>query len=1120
MKIYPITTGMRLHYKKPVFRKFLMVMKLATFLLFITFLQVSAKGFSQITLKESNASLAAVLKTVEKQSGYLFVYNAQQIQLGTVTTDLKNATIEEALQTFFKNKPITYQIVDKNIVLLPKKGEDASLYDRIKDKIKAELQQVVVSGKVQDETGQPLAGVTILVKGNQTGAISDKNGNFSLTVPDENSALTFTFIGFETQELKAKDIVSGSVLVMKASITNLHEIVINKGPYDEKQKFLTGDVGTVTAKEIAQQPIGNVLQALEGKVPGLLITQSTGAPGGSFSVQIRGQNSLGQGTDPLYIIDGVPFESELPFQLLNPQLNGGSPLNYINPYDIEKVEVLKDADATAIYGTRASNGVILITTKKGQAGSMRVNFNMNSGTSVPGRSIQLLNTQQYLAVRHAAFRNDGATPGPGDHDINGDWDTTRYTDWAKVFTKVPAPYINAIASVSGGNTNTQYYISADYNRQGTPYPTLTPGDGKDTKVSTHFSVQSVSPNGRFSINFSGAYEADNNRVQTEDFTYDSFYLPPDAPALFNPDGTLNWQPLSPGQPGTFSNPLADLYVGYKQITSSLVGNSVLRYKILKNFDVSLISGYTNTQNNEVNTFPSTLYDPGYHTTSNSASINEMNTHTYNIEPQLSLHDLKLSKGILNVVVGGRVAENVASVYGFEGSNFVSDELLENLQAAGSGTLSASTTDDEQYRYTSLYARAGYNWEDKYILNITGDRDGSSKFGPGKQFGNFGAVGAAWLFSEEKFIHDNLPFLSFGKLRASYGVTGKEPGQNYLFLNLFNTLQYSYGGGQSLAGTTLLNPDLQWEVDKKLEYGLELGFLKDRINLQVSYYRNRSDNQLVSAHVSSVTGASSIEENLPAAIQNSGVEILLNTVNVKSDKFAWSSAFNISFARNKLLAFPNLDKYGYDYIVGKPLNIVKVYHMVGINDTTGLYQFRDSQGNLTINPSSTTDRTSVIYLDPKYTGGFTNTFRYSGFTLDVFFMFVKQIGKNLFGAYPGFAGVPENIPVAFLNAWQKPGDHAMYERFTQTGGDAYTAFDHAQSSDFAYTDASYIRLKNVALSWELPQKWRKSIGVQSCNIFTHVENLLTFSHYVGVDPESQDFGLPPLRTITFGFQVVL
>lgn len=1098
-------------------------MKLTTLLMVTVILHVSAATWAQkITLKENNAPLIDVFNQIRSQTGYDFVFSGSDLQKSKpVTINVKNEELNDVLNKIFDGQPLAFSIEDKSVVV---KEKETSFIDNLKNKIKAELAEVTVNGKVYDEIGQPLAGVTVRVKETQIVVITDKTGNYALNVPNQASILVFSYIGFETQEFRVKDIIAGSIITLKANQTNLREVVVNKGYYDEKRQFLTGNVGTVTAKEIATQPVGNVLQALQGRVPGLVITQSTGTPGGAFNVQIRGQNSLSQGSDPFYVIDGVPYDSKLAATqdgntLINNALHGGSPLNFLNSYDIEKIEVLKDADATAIYGSRAANGAILITTKKGQAGTMRVNITGNQGFSSPGREIQLLNTQQYLAVRHQAFRNDGATPGPGDYDVNGTWDTTRNTNWVKELVKKPASYTDIQTSVSGGNTNTQYLVGVGYNRQGTTVPTLLAGDGKDTKVSTHFNIQSVSPNGKFSVTVNGSYLNDNNDVQQQDFHYTALYLAPDAPALYNADGSLNWQPISPGQPGTWTNPLAALYGKYHGVTSNLIGNTVLGYKILNNLEFKTSLGYTNTQTDEIATQPTTIFDPGYQVTSGSSTFNEMNSHSYIVEPQLN-YNLKLGKGALSVLAGTTFNENIQSVKAFNASNFISDELLENIQAAGNVSVSGSNY--QQYKYTAIYARANFNWDEKYIFNLTARRDGSSRFGPGKQFGNFGAVGAAWLFSKEKFISDNLTFLSFGKLRASYGTTGNDQLKNYQFLDLYAPWQYPYGGLQALYPTSLFNPNLAWEVDKKLEFGVELGFLNDRINVEASYYRNRSGNELVSTPTSSVTGARSIQANLPAVVQNTGLELILTTINVKSNKFTWSSSFNLSIPKNKLLSFPNIEKSGYSstFTVGQPLNSVKVYHMTGVNDTTGLYQFVDSKGHATYNPSSATDRTTTINLTPKFIGGFSNTFKYSGFTLDVFFQFVKQTGKNLFGSYPVFAGYGGNIPVAFLDAWQKPGDHKPYERFTQTGGAANDAFSYAQSSDFAYGDASYIRLKNISLAWELPVKWRKSIGIQGCSFFTHMQNLLTFSHYNGVDPESQDYGTPPYRTVTFGFQVTL
>ncbi|MDB5117698.1 MAG: TonB-dependent receptor plug [Mucilaginibacter sp.] len=431
-------------------KKILLVMKITTFLIIAALMQVSAAGLAQkVTLIKKDITLKEVFKEINKQTGYNIFGSDEQINK-KIDANFQNAGLLEVLNKCLENTSLTYSVEDKTIII---KKKEESFIDNLKNKIKSELAQVTVSGKVVDELGNPMLGVTVRIKDTQAGIITDKNGLYSITVPNENTILTFSFVGFEPQELKAKDIVAGSNVILKASSTNLREVVVGKGAYDEKREFLTGNVGTVTAKEIAIQPVSNVLQALEGKIPGLVITQSTGTPGGAFNVQIRGQNSLSQGSDPFYVIDGVPYDSKLATLGINTALHGGSPLDFINPYDIEKIEVLKDADATAIYGSRGANGVILITTKKGQVGTMRVNVSANSGVSSPGREIQLLNTQQYLAVRHQAFKNDGALPGSGDYDVNGTWDTTRNTNWIKELVQKPASYTDVQTSVSGAAQN-------------------------------------------------------------------------------------------------------------------------------------------------------------------------------------------------------------------------------------------------------------------------------------------------------------------------------------------------------------------------------------------------------------------------------------------------------------------------------------------------------------------------------------------------------------------------------------------------------------------------------------------------------------------------------------------
>ncbi len=319
-----------------------------------------------------------------------------------------------------------------------------------------------------------------------------------------------------------------------------------------------------------------------------------------------------------------------------------------------------------------------------------------------------------------------------------------------------------------------------------------------------------------------------------------------------------------------------------------------------------------------------------------------------------------------------------------------------------------------------------------FLSVTGRRDGSSRFGPGKQFGNFGSVGAAWIFTQENLIQRSLRFLSFGKLRGSYGTTGNDQIGDYQYLDLYSLTRYTYSGTQGLYPRNLFNPDLAWEIDKKLEVGIELGFLKDRVVIQASIYRNRTGNLLVSTPVSLVTGYTGIFPTCRHKYRIVDRNLYSNTINVKTKDFVWSSSLNLSITRNKLLSFPGLatSPYAQTYIIGQPINLVQVYHMIGVNDTTGIYQFADQKGSPTYTPNASTDKITHIKITPTFYGGFENSFSYKGLSLDVLFQFVKQTGMNIFGAYSSMPGTMSNMPIAVLNRWQKPGDKKPYQQFSQ------------------------------------------------------------------------------------------
>lgn len=408
--------------------KFLLIMKLTTFIMMIAILQVSATSYGQrITLTQKNISLEQVFKEIHKQTGYNVLWSATKIdEAKSISVDFKNTSLSDALDQILDGLPFTYEIDEKNVII---KAKEPSFLDNLKNKIKAELAQVTVTGKVTNELGTPMPGVTVRQKNNpNNGTVTDTKGVYSIAVPDDKTIIVFSYIGYEPQELAAKDIPEGSVIKLKAAENNLQEVVISKGYYNEKRELTTGDVGVVDAKTIEEQPVSDPIQALIGRVAGLNIQQASGIPGAYVAINIRGPNSLTNGNDPFYVVDGVPFTSGslsmpfnnagalgstgvgggLPVNSFNTSAGGGglSPFNVLNPGNIERIEILKDADATAIYGSRGANGVILITTKKGKAGDTKVNVDLSQGIGQVGHFMNLLNTQQYLQMMHQAYAND------------------------------------------------------------------------------------------------------------------------------------------------------------------------------------------------------------------------------------------------------------------------------------------------------------------------------------------------------------------------------------------------------------------------------------------------------------------------------------------------------------------------------------------------------------------------------------------------------------------------------------------------------------------------------------------------------------------------------------------
>ncbi len=1086
------------------------IMKIIAFLLFVACMQVSAKTYSQITLSETNAPLQKVFKKIQQQSGYEFLYPTDLLEkAGSVTIKVTNVTVEDAVKTALAGKPLSF-IIDGKTVVIKEKPPLAALQPAVN----TPSPSIDIHGQVTDSLGNPIAGASVLVKGTKNGTTTDAKGDFDLKRVGNNAVLVISNVGYQTEQMSLDEKTTIKV-ILRQSATSMNEVVVSKGYYNTTEILNTGDVTTVKSEVIERAPVTNVLAALEGQVPGMFIQQANGVPGGGFTVQIRGTNSIANGNNPLYIVDGVPIiTSPQPVVLMEGGQSAGvgSFLNYFNPGDIESVSVLKDADATAIYGSRGANGVVLITTKKGKAGRTTLSGNFTEGFVQAADPTKWMNTTQYLKVRHQGYAFDSIPIGSTDYDINGSWDTTRYTNWRKTLAGQTANYTNAMLALTGGSGNVLYDFDGNYHRETTVFPQ----DFADQKVSFRLSTSGMSNDRKAKFSVTASYLVDNNKLPNIDPTSVISFTPPDAPPLYLPDKELNWAN------STWTNPYSYFMQLYRSTSDNFVGSATVSYEFLPGLILSATGGYNHLELDESSMTPLASFSPAAQPYSvANAGFTYQILGTWNAEPQLS-YSRNLGPGKLSALVGTTFNESTSNAHGLIGFGYSNDALLGSVNAAS--FVSAFNINDNDYKYNSVYGRLGYDLGERYVLNLTGRRDGSSRFGPGKQFADFGAAGAAWIFSNETFLKGN-KILTLGKLRGSYGVTGNDQIGDYNYLpqyGLFPGSANTYMQSSYLVPQGIYNTDYAWEVNKKLEGGIDLGFWGDRVLFSANFYRNLSSNQLLNYPLSSVTGTTAILENIPAKVENKGWEFTLRTTNIKSRNFTWATRFNLTFYRNKLLAYPNLEQssYAQTLVIGQSLHILKVFQGMGVNDTTGLYEFRDSKGNPTYSPSQPADMTAIVNLDPKFYGGFENTFSYRSLTLTLFFTFVKQIGPDpMLGlsVYPGYPLI--NIPESYYgNYWQKPGDRARYQRpFASVASQTLTELSYAQLSTTAYTDASYIRLTNAYFSYDFKPSLLSHIGFQSIRLFAQGQNLLTFTA-LKTDPESKNLAATsPLKVITAGIK---
>jgi TonB-linked SusC/RagA family outer membrane protein len=898
-------------------------------------------------------------------------------------------------------------------------------------------------------------------------------------------------------------------LQLQEDVTTLQEVEVNAGYYTVKERERTGNISKVTAAEIELQPIVSPLEALQGRMAGVEVVQQSGVPGSAPIIRIRGQNSLrSDGNFPLYVIDGVPINSTPIMGGSNIYGGGMDPLSTLNLSNIESIEVLKDADATSIYGSRGANGVVLITTKKGTGYNQKteVEARWYSGFGRVSRKMDLLNTEQYLSLRRAALENDGRSPDPiTDYDLLL-WDDTRYTDWQKELFGGTSTITDINVAASGGNATTSFRLGGSYHKEGIVFP----GDNGYDKITAGLNINHTSENKKLAIDLSINYGIDQSDVFGNggmDVLNTALALPPNAPALFNEDGSLHWEEWDYSG---WANPMATfLHINTSDLGNNLVANLGFSYTFSKGLSLKANTGFTNTSRVYKGLFSKELYSPELRDGVAHQSVeNQRVRNSWILEPQLT-YQTKIGESTLDALVGMTFQQNENKTLSVTGEGFVSESLMADLSAADA--VRVDNNERVQYHYNAGFARLGYNYKQKYFINLTGRRDGSSRFGPNKRFANFGAVGAGWIFSEETFIKNSIPFLSFGKLRGSYGTTGNDQIGDYQYLDAYEAT----AGPGGLYPTQLTNPDYSWEENKKLETAIALGFLKDRITLGASWYRNRSSNQLVGFPLPSLTGFSSVQANLPATVENTGWEFELFTVNIHSKNFRWQTSINMSFPRNKLLRFPDIEQTSYAnrYRLGHPLNIQVLYQYDGLSPDTGLYQILDVNEDGSYDFE---DRIVIKNLGRQYFGGIANSISYKGLGLQFLWEYVSQEG---FTGQMGLPGTKRMQPRKVYEDWKNDASNNL--QIVSESYNAQIAYNQAYLSEHFITDASFLRLRTLSLSYNIQDKPLKKIGLSGCKLFLQGQNLITITDYNGLNVEFPGgTTIPALRTITIGIQLHL
>ncbi|WP_295123340.1 SusC/RagA family TonB-linked outer membrane protein [uncultured Chitinophaga sp.] len=1057
--------------------------------------------------EKNTVTLKTYLRKLSSHTGIVFYYSDNIVKPErTISKTIQNQNWKDELTEILNYFNLAWSYADERkmslVIIRSVDNTNKIPIDTIK--------KIKISGTITSEDGTPLIGASISIKNTSIGTLSDIFGKFELPEIAEKSTAIVSSIGYQKQEYILNNSQKLVIQLKRLQIGLDETLIVGYGSTTKRKN--TGSVSKISNQIISNQPVSNPLLALQGRVTGLAITQTSGLPGATPTVRLRGRNSISNGNDPLYIVDGVPFS---PSSLSGTRALVGavqlSPFNTINPGDIESIEVLKDADATAIYGSRGANGVILISTKKGKSETNLLEFNHYSGIGIVDTRMELLNSSNYIRMRKEALQNDGITNIPTtEYDINGVWDTLSSTNWQDIMIGNTAKMQNSQIALSAASSNTKVRLSFNYNKE----TSVLPKEFPNQKYSSNINISSFSKDKKTQVNFSTIFLRENSDLPTIDPSAYINYAPT-TPKLYDSTGNLNWQN------DTWTNPLASLNATVSSISTNINSNLTLSRRIISNLNLICSLGFNNLSSNQNARRPITVYSPlywGYSSLrSNTSTI--ANSKSWIIEPQIN-YQRKFGKFHTNLVLGSTIQEQVRSSMSQHATDFSNDLLINNKSAA----VSTQTLEDTYtiYHYIAAFGRLTANFDDRYIVNITGRRDGSSRFGAGNRYGNFGAIGAAWIITGEKFLKNSITFLSYAKLRGSIGKTGNDQMPDYQYLSTYTPYSSAYYGIIGNYPTRLSNPNYHWEEVKKVEFGLESSFFNDQLLFSTNYYRNRSDNQLLGYPLPSITGFQTIQGNLPATIQNEGTEFELQTNLFKNKLIKWSSSLNISIPTNTLIAFPNLEKTSFanSYVVGRSLFISKKFKSTGVDPTSGIYSYEDLDKDGTL--SFPQDLQANKSIEQKYFGGFSNTISFNGFEADIFLQFVKQTGFDYRYYFTTPGTFNANQPSLIKEKWTKDNSASKIQKLTSSvtsaAGIAYSNL--VNYGDNTIVNTSYMRLKNLSFSYTFSKNSLARLKITALKLYLQGQNLITFTDYIGLDPESGALRLPPIKTFTAGAQLSL